>query len=528
MSDAVIPPDLAFLGDAFERITSGKLYKIKIKAQGNNEGGEGGGEKEESVVPFIINRAQRRWLKRVWTRNVILKARQLGFTTLICIIWLDHALFNANQYCGIIAQDRETAEFIFRDKILLAYDNLPEMLKEAFPFSKRSASEIEFAHNKSKIRCATSVRGGTLDRLHVSEYGKICARDPQKSNEIITGSFPSVPTNGWLVVESTAEGQQGDYYTMVQRALAHVASGKKLNKKEFRIQFFPWWEEEEYRLDDPSVVISRDDHEYFDEIEGEIGRPIDAQQRTWWITTRDDEFGGMDERMWQEYPSTPKEAFKVSTEGCYYSKQMSVARKQRRIGHVPHVEGVPVDTYWDIGAGDGTGVWLKQRIGAENRFVSYIEGWGEHYSHYIKRLQETGYIWGTHYLPHDADAKRQQGERVVSPREELEAMGLGGRWETVPRVDDLTHGIQLTRQAFSTCWFDAAGCKEGLAHLALYRKTWSRKLSMFTEVPDKAGGHSEAADALRQFAQSGGGAGSGTSDIDAESLRKHVNRNRRR
>src|SRR3546814_20426280 len=72
-----------------------------------------------TVVPFKPNRAQRQLIARLWHRNIILKARQLGFTTLVCIIWLDHALFNADQRCGIVAQDREAAEVIFRDKVKL-------------------------------------------------------------------------------------------------------------------------------------------------------------------------------------------------------------------------------------------------------------------------------------------------------------------------------------------------------------------------------------------------------------------------
>jgi hypothetical protein len=53
------------------------------------------------------------------------------FTTLICILWLDHALFNANQNVGIIAQTDPIAEEIFRDKIKFTYDNLPQRFLSA-------------------------------------------------------------------------------------------------------------------------------------------------------------------------------------------------------------------------------------------------------------------------------------------------------------------------------------------------------------------------------------------------------------
>ncbi len=70
-------------------------------------------------MPFAPNRAQERLLKALWHRNVILKARQLGFTTLVCIVWLDTALFEENMRCGISAQDREAAEVIFGIKLSL-------------------------------------------------------------------------------------------------------------------------------------------------------------------------------------------------------------------------------------------------------------------------------------------------------------------------------------------------------------------------------------------------------------------------
>ena len=94
---------------------SGALYKIIIKSEDKSDLDEDL-DTGSLVVPFLPNRAQRRLLKALWHRNVILKARQLGFTTLVCILWLDTALFNRNMRCGIIAQDREAAEVIFVTK----------------------------------------------------------------------------------------------------------------------------------------------------------------------------------------------------------------------------------------------------------------------------------------------------------------------------------------------------------------------------------------------------------------------------
>ena len=95
------------------------------------------------------------------------------------------------------------------DNVKFAYDNLSEDLKSVMPLSKDSASELLFTHNNSSIRVGTSMRSGTLQYLHISEFGKICAKYPDKAEEVITGSIPAVPANGVIFIESSAEGADG-------------------------------------------------------------------------------------------------------------------------------------------------------------------------------------------------------------------------------------------------------------------------------------------------------------------------------
>lgn len=466
------------------------LYHIMVKSD----------EGEGSVVPFRMNRAQCRFVSRLHSRNIILKARQLGFTTLIAIMWLDHALFNANQRCGIIAQDREAAEVIFRDKVKLAYQHLPDVLRAAMPLARDSASELLFAHNNSSIRVATSMRSGTIHRLHVSEFGKICANFPDKANEVITGSLPAVPLDGISIIESTAEGQEGEFFNMTNRAMALHEKGTELSPRDYRFHFFPWWGEAGYRISGAGVLMTDADREYFKVIEAIMGTSLDDAQRNWYVATRDADFSGDPEKMWQEYPSTPQEAFQVSTEGTYYAVQLASARLQNRIGKVPLLDGVPVNTYWDIGNSDGTAIWFHQRQGLQDRFIRFIEGWGEPYSFFTIQMQAMGYLWGTHYLPHDAAHQRQQFNMVAAPIDELKKSQIGGRWEIVPVVSELNHGIQAVRAKFGGCWFDEEGCKEGLMHLTNYRKQWNKNGQCWSDTPRKDV-HTEAADSFRQFAQ---------------------------
>lgn len=479
------------------RLFSGQLYKIMVKGDDDTEG---------HVLPFKPLYAQRQFLDALHYRNIILKARQLGFTTLIAILWLDHALFNPDQRVGIIAHSLEDAASIFRDKVKFAYNNLPEELKAKMPLKRDSAKEIHFAHNNSAIRVATSMRSGTIHRLHISEMGKIAAKYPEKAKEIVTGSLPAVPETGIAIIESTAEGQQGEFYDMASRAeaLAQMIEGnpeRKLSRTEWKFHFFPWWRDPKYVTDPKSITITDADHAYFNTIEIEAGTELSLPQRAWYVAKRENDFSGDGEKMWQEMPSTSEECWRKSTQGTFYAKQLARARVQGRIGIVRHLEQIRVNTFWDIGAGDGTGIWLHQYVGTQDRFIRYIEGWGEGYAYYVRLLRETGYVFGGMFLPHDATHERQQADRIASPLDELQKLAPDWSWHIVPRVETIQHGIELTRAKFSNAWFDEEGCEDGLNHLALYRKKWNARLGVYSHEPEKLEGHSEAADSFRQWAQ---------------------------
>lgn len=486
------------LDDPMWRLSN--LYKIIIK--GDDDGEDG------LVVTFKPNRAQRRLLARLWYRNIILKARQLGFTTLICVLWLDTALFSKDPIrCGIIAQDKEAAESIFRTKVKFAYDQLSPELRASFPLKKQTAAELEFAHNGASIRVATSMRSGTIHRLHISEFGKICAKYPDKAAEVVTGSIPAVPQSGMLVIESTAEGQDGEFYTMTQRAIAvsqQLASGalSALTPKHYRFHFFAWWEDPSYTLHDPSVVFTEADEEYFLQVEARVGRKLTDDQWTWYVTTRDNDFSGDAPRMWQEYPSYPEEAFQVSTQGCWYATQVARARVDGRIRPRLPIESAPVFTFWDIGRGDMTTIWFMQKIGPDHRFILYYEATGEDLKHYAKYLQDRGFIFGKHFLPHEANYRRigKDVDTNQTIKEMLEELLPGQTFEVVPRVSNISAGIQATRASFASSWFSEEGCRTGIARLSSYRKRWDPTNARFTEEP-LHNDDSHGADGYRQFGQ---------------------------
>lgn len=185
--------------------------------------------------------------------------------------------------------------------------------------------------------------------------------------------------------------------------------------------------------------------------------------------------------------------------GAYYAKETDKVRAEGRLTRVPYQKGVPVDTFWDFGVGDSTSVWCNQTVAMQERFLACYENNNESLSHYVKWLLEQPYVYGTHYLPHDAGHRRLGKADIKSWEEVLRELLPGHQFVIVPRVADLNIGIQQTRDKFDNCWFDAEGCAEGFAALENYHKKWSEEQQVYTRHDHDWS--SNYADAFRQFGQ---------------------------
>jgi hypothetical protein len=459
-------------------------------------------DKDGQTVIFAPNEEQEKFLTNLWYRNVVPKARQRGFSTLTQLLMLDTCLFVPNSTTAVIAQDEKTAKAIVKGKIKFAYERLPELVRQMVPLIKDNVEELGWG-NGSSMSVSTSVRGGTLDFLHVSEYGIICLHDPGKAAEIQEGSLPAVPQGGIAVIESTVESPYGNFSDMVRAAQAHAAQKLPLTPMHYRLHFASWWDAREYELDPTGIPISPQDHAYFHRIESEIGRSISLRKRAWYVTKRDSEFGGVSDKMWRQYPSTLKEAFQVATNGLWLAEQMANARKGNRITDVPLMAGVPVNTFWDIGTDDATSIWLHQQVGPRDHFVGYLEGSGEPPSFYVSELQRIQstrkLVWGTHYLPHDGAHRRINATQLTTYQDMIGDLGLKDV-EIVNVCADVDVAIQLMREDFAAYWFDQTECKVGIEHLDGFAKVFNKSMQVFTGSIAK-NGHQHAADALRQKAQ---------------------------
>ena len=427
-------------------------------------------------IKFKMNWAQRKLLKNMWFFNIILKARQLGFTTFICILFLDTALFRPNTHCGIIAHNREDAEEFFSNKVRFAYENLPDLIKTTMSAPTDSTKKLAFT-NGSSIRVGTSLRSGTFYMLHISEFGKICARFPAKAQEIVTGGINTVHAGQFVFIESTAEGRAGYFFEFCMTAMKRLAQGTKLNKLQFRFHFFPWWKDPRYSMDQ-NTIITADLKKYFHELEGK-GIKLTRKQKNWYAAKK--ELQGDD--MMREYPSTPAEAFNASIVGSYYAPQMATMRKESRITKVPYDNMYPVNVFWDIGYNDSMALWFHQRIGSRNHFINYFEGSGEGLEYYVAFMKELPYIYGRHFMPHDG--KNHSPQTGLSFREYATKLGLTNI-TIVPRAknqEEVQRGIAAVRNMLTTSWIDEEHCDDGIKCLDNYRKEWDKNLGEFKLTP---------------------------------------------
>ncbi|MDR3414641.1 MAG: hypothetical protein P4L83_00510 [Nevskia sp.] len=310
-------------------------------------------DKSARRVLFEPNWAQRELFDTLGHRNVDLKVRQLGVTTGYCILWLDACLFNRDLRVGIVAHTKDDASIIFRDKIKFAYDNLPAELRAVVRAEKCDAHELLF-DNGSGIRVGVTFRSGTVQVLHVTEYGYVCQRQPQRAEEIKTGAFQAVPANGIIVVESTAKGRAGHFHELCQAA-------QKDNG--WRFAFLPWWREPGYTSAPERPLEYAHESEYLDGLQAQLGVELTPGQRQWWCG-KHRELGN---DMYAEYPSTPEEAFRATTQGVYFGSQMLEAWQDKRITAVPVDPSLLVDTWWDLGMNDETFAVVHGHPAAQQR-----------------------------------------------------------------------------------------------------------------------------------------------------------------
>lgn len=445
---------------------------------------------------------------RMWYLNIILKSRQHGFTTLCCLLGLDRAAFIPHYHCHFIQQTKDDSYDTFEKKIKFPYEdmvkNFPELRDEFNVDVDTDNNRILKLKNGSSISTGTSGRGSTIQLLHVSEHAKICATQPQKAKEIRSGSLNTVHPKNYVIIESTAEGRSGDFYTECMNAKAMQDAQIKLTLLDFKFFFYPWYTDAKNALD-PRTLGKRfpEEEAYFEKLRNEEGVLLTPGQKTWYIKKKQQQR----DLMFREHPTTPEEAFQGQVERKTYGKILMALRRNGAIQpFLPYEPRVVVNTTWDLGKNDENAIWLHQYIRhlGVHRWLQYYESHGhglQHYVTYLKELQgKHGFIYGNHFLPHDVMVSEFTMAKGETRLDYLEELGLKG-CIAVERVPHLADGIDATRRVLEISQFSEEGCREGLIHLEEYEAFEYDEVKESARDTPSRHKHSNAADAIRQLSQ---------------------------
>jgi hypothetical protein len=190
--------------------------------------------------------------------------------------------------------------------------------------------------------------------------------------------------------------------------------------------------------------------------------------------------------------------FESAIMGAFYGKEMRQLTDQGRITDVEYDPMFKVHTAWDLGYSDDTAIWWFQVIHGEIRMLDYHSSNGQPVAFYAgiiqNREQDRGYVYGTHYLPHDARAKTLASNRSII--EQLSDKIDISQMKIVPSLS-LQDGIQATRLALMRSWFDHK-CEDGIECLRQYQREYNEDTKSFKDKP-KHDWTSHGADAFRML-----------------------------
>lgn len=287
----------------------------------------------KKAVFFAPNRPQEQYLKQKSTRNIILKCRQVGFTTLNCIRALDYALWEPNSRTGVLCHKLGTVKTIFNDITKFCYNWFTRDWGHLYsPVQKAdSATSLSFVHDglgrplESSILVMHDFRGKTLHFLHVSEAARV-------DGDRLVGSVNGVPANGEVTLESTASGQAGEFYRLWRLWRAETSLAP------YKGYFVPWFKHYPEEPDKWEFIEKPNwtprEHELLESYAGKI-TAAHLLWRRWCINSNCE---GEEEKFENEYPTNDLDCFLSNSASVFPNAILRIQVRNTRepvfIGHV--------------------------------------------------------------------------------------------------------------------------------------------------------------------------------------------------
>ena len=497
------PPPAGISKEYFEKYyLSSKLWRLNnLYTVVNKEGAE---------VTFRMNLAQHVVYSatRKHPRCIILKSRQQGISTFWLVSFFDDAAFGKTLSIGLMAQGTDEASTLL-ERVKILWNHLDDDVKNFLGISitKDNTKEFGFS-NGCTMFIRVSFRSTTLQRLHISEFGKIANANPQRAKETKTGTLQALGKGNAGIIESTAEGKN-DFKLMWDNAVIAEQSGQ-MTWKDFYPVFLSWLDDPDCHLDVPQVSDNEADI-YFSELEEKTGRPVVQTQRNFWLAQRRELEGDI----YQEYPGTPEEAFAASRDGTYYSRLFNEKCVRKR-GLVTDLydPNLDLDIYFDLGVDDYFVMAGVQWYRGEYRIVKEYWNNGYDLEHYIDEADTWGWEVRELVFPHDIKVRqlasgRNGGGRARTRQDILQDyLKDAKRTGQLPNVahahvrrlakSSIADGIESVRRMIPLMKIDPK-CTYLIDCLNNYSKEWDPKLQVWKLTPlhDE---YSHGADLLRQVA----------------------------
>lgn len=285
-------------------------------------------DKHSRIIPLVLNQPQRKLYDALADqyragkpmRAIILKARQMGFSTITEAILFKRTATAFNVHSAVVSHDRKATNDLL-SMFKLYYHQLPDELKPATLFS--NAKQVVFDDRdgrglRSQIDCLTAGgdnigRGATYHNLHLSELawwqGDVAGT--------LLGLMQAVPhdRNSLIVIESTANG-----YNVFKKMWDAAVAGEN----EFVPVFCAWWEMAEYRLPYDGFALDVEEQD----LQKKYG--LDNEQLAWRRWCLLNNCGGDRRSFAQEYPSCPEEAF-LTSGACIFETAHVLNRLQAAV-----------------------------------------------------------------------------------------------------------------------------------------------------------------------------------------------------
>lgn len=260
--------------------------------------------KDRQIIPFDLNPVQASYLDTllggeeyspgalVGRREIILKARQFGFSTLILALFFLDTITTPNTQTVVIAHDTDSTERLFQT-VQRFYRLLPAASRPRTKYANRREflwPELDSYFFVGTAGAGEFGRGGTINNVHGSEV----AFWPN-GDDLVAGLLQTVPPEGNVFLETTANGLGNFFHGEFTAAERHDSV--------FAPRFYAWHQHHEYQVEPEAGFARTEEEEKLTEAYG----LTEAQLQ--WRRGKVKELRG---KMPQEYPANSREAFLTS------------------------------------------------------------------------------------------------------------------------------------------------------------------------------------------------------------------------